>query len=138
MKVKVFLDTNILIYAYSGTEPDKRDIALTILEEHSIVISIQVLNEFIWIMNRKYGISFEKLQILSDIFWRKFEVVLLRKSSVDKALSLANQYKYSYWDSLIIASALENKCKILYTEDMQDGQIIEGKLKIENPFKRKF
>jgi predicted nucleic acid-binding protein len=89
-------------------------------------------------MNRKYGISFEKLQILSDIFWRKFEVVLLRKSSVDKALSVANQYKYSYWDSLIIASALENKCKILYTEDMQDGQIIEGKLKIENPFKRKF
>jgi predicted nucleic acid-binding protein len=89
-------------------------------------------------MNRKYEISFEKLQILSDIFWRKFEVVLLRKSSADKALSLANQYKYSYWDSLIIASALENKCKILYTEDMQDGQIIEGKLKIENPFKRKF
>ncbi|MFZ8805680.1 MAG: hypothetical protein ACO2PO_22235, partial [Candidatus Calescibacterium sp.] len=62
----------------------------------------------------------------------------LRKSSVDKALSLANQYKYSYWDSLIIASALENKCKILYTEDMQDGQILEGKHKIENPFKRKF
>jgi predicted nucleic acid-binding protein len=89
-------------------------------------------------MNRKYGISFEKLQILSDIFWRRFEVALLRKSSVDKALSVANQYKYSYWDSLIIASALENKCKILYTEDMQDGQIIEGKLKIENPFKRKF
>jgi len=138
MKDKVFLDTNILIYAYSGTEPDKRYIALTILEEHSIVISIQVLNEFIWIMNRKYRISFEKLQILSDIFWRKFEVVLLRKSSVDKALSVANQYKYSYWDSLIIVSALENKCKILYTEDMQDGQIIEGKLKIENPFKRKF
>lgn len=138
MKDKVFLDTNILIYAYSGTEPDKRDIALTILEEHIIVISIQVLNEFIWIMNRKYGISFEKLQILSDIFWRRFDVALLRKSSVDKALSVANQYKYSYWDSLIIASALENKCKILYTEDMQDGQIIEGKLKIENPFKRKF
>jgi predicted nucleic acid-binding protein len=89
-------------------------------------------------MNRKYGVSFEKLQILSDIFWRKFKVVLLRKSSVDKALSLANQYKYSYWDSLIIASALENKCKILYTEDMQDGQIIEGKLKKENPSKRKF
>jgi predicted nucleic acid-binding protein len=89
-------------------------------------------------MNRKYGISFEKLQILSDIFWRRFDVALLRKSSVDKVLSVANQYKYSYWDSLIIASALENKCKILYTEDMQDGQIIEGKLKIENPSKRKF
>jgi predicted nucleic acid-binding protein len=43
-------------------------------------------------MNRKYGVSFEKLQILSDIFWRRFDVVLLRKSSVDKALSLANQY----------------------------------------------
>ena len=46
------------------------------------------------------------------------------------------QYKFSYWDSLIIASALENECDTLYTEDMQDGLIIEGKLTIVNPFKQ--
>jgi len=94
-----------------------------------------VINEIIWVMNKKYKIDFKSLQALSDIFWQKFDVTLLQKSSIDKALSIAQRYKYSYWDSLIIASALENECKILYTEDMQDGQIIEEKLKIENPFK---
>jgi predicted nucleic acid-binding protein len=60
---------------------------------------------------------------------------LLQKTSIDQALSIAQRYKYSYWDSLILSSALENGCKVLYTEDMQDGQTIDGKLKIENPFK---
>ena len=48
---------------------------------------------------------------------------------------IRRKYSYSYWDSLSIASALENNCKALYTEDMQDGQIIEDKLTIINPFK---
>ena len=135
MKDRVFIDTNVLIYAYSETEPYKKDITLTILESYYIVFSIQVINEIIWVMNKKYKIDFKSLQALSDIFWQKFDVTLLQKSSIDKALSIAQRYKYSYWDSLIIASALENECKILYTEDMQDGQIIEEKLKIENPFK---
>jgi len=135
MKDRVFIDTNVLIYAYSETEPYKKDITLTILESYYIVFSIQVINEIIWVMNKKYKIDFKSLQALSDIFWQKFEVTLLQKSSIDNALSIAQRYKYSYWDSLIIASALENECKILYTEDMQDGQIIEEKLKIENPFK---
>jgi len=60
---------------------------------------------------------------------------LLQKTSIDQALSIAQRYKYSYWDSLILSSALENRCKVLYTEDMQDGQTIDGKLNIENPFK---
>jgi predicted nucleic acid-binding protein len=135
MKDRVFIDTNVLIYAYSETEPYKKDITLTILESYYIVFSIQVINEIIWVMNKKYKIDFKSLQALSNIFWQKFEVTLLQKSSINNALSIAQRYKYSYWDSLIIASALENECKILYTEDMQDGQIIEEKLKIENPFK---
>ena len=44
-------------------------------------------------------------------------------------------HKYSYWDGLILASALKNSCSILYTEDMQDGQVIEGEVQIVNPFK---
>ena len=87
-----------------------------------------------WTMNKKYGVDIEQLEALSDRFWQKFEVVLLRKSSIDKALRIVMQYKFTYWDSLIIASALENNCSILYTEDMQDGQVIDDKLKIVNPF----
>jgi len=137
MPDKVFIDTNILIYAYSITELDKRNITFTILESYSIVISVQVINEFIWIMNRKFNINYDKLEVLVDRFWEKFEVSLINKFSIEKALKIAQDYKYSYWDSLIIASALENECSILFTEDMQNGQVIEGRLRIKNPYNLK-
>ncbi len=135
-KDKIFIDTNVLIYAYSETEPDKKDITFTILEKHSVIISTQVINEYIWTMNKKYGVDIGQLQALSERFWQKFKVALLGKFTLDKALSMAIQYKFSYWDSLIIASALENECDTLYTEDMRTGQVIEGKLTIVNPFER--
>jgi predicted nucleic acid-binding protein len=135
MPDKVFIDTNILIYAYSITETDKRNITFTILESYSIVIGVQVINEFIWTMNRKFNINYDKLEVLVDRFWKKFKVSLINKFSIEKALKIAQDYKYSYWDSLIIASALENECSILFTEDMHDGQLIEGVLKIKNPYK---
>jgi predicted nucleic acid-binding protein len=134
MPDKVFVDTNILIYAYSITETDKRNITFTILESYSIVISVQVINEFIWTMNRKFNINYDKLEVLVDRFWKKFKVSLINKFSIEKALKIAQDYKYSYWDSLIIASALENECTILFTEDMQNGQVIEGRLRIKNPY----
>jgi len=135
MPNKVFIDTNILIYAYSATELDKRKISLAILGSYNIVISIQVINEFIWIMNRKFNINYTQLGILVDKFWNKFKVSQITKFSIEKALEIAQNYKYSYWDSLIIACALENECSILFTEDMHDGQLIEGILKIKNPYK---
>jgi len=132
---KVFIDTNILIYAYSATELDKRKISLAILESYNIVISVQVINKFIWIMNKKFNINYTQLGILVDKFWNKFKVSQITKFSIKKALEIAQNYKYSYWDSLIIASALENECSILFTEDMHDGQLIEGILKIKNFYK---
>jgi predicted nucleic acid-binding protein len=55
-------------------------------------------------------------------------------STIKLCWKVRRKYSYSYWDSLIIATALENNCSILYTEDMQDGQLIEDKLRIGNPF----
>lgn len=136
MHDRVFIDTNIIIYAYSDTEPEKKEITLTILEDHNVIISIQVINECIWTMNRKYGVDLGQIQALLERFWKKFEVVLLDKPDIEKALNIAMQYKFSYWDSLIIASALKNNCGILYTEDMQDGQVIEEGLTIKNPFRQ--
>jgi len=136
MHDRVFIDTNIIIYAYSDTEPEKKEITLTILEDHNVIISIQVINECIWTMNRKYGVDLGQIQALLDRFWKKFEVVLLDKPDIEKALNIAMQYKFFYWDSLIIASALKNNCGILYTEDMQDGQVIEEGLTIKNPFRQ--
>jgi predicted nucleic acid-binding protein len=88
-------------------------------------------------MNRKFNINYDKLEVLVDRFWEKFEVSLINKFSIEKALKIAQDYKYSYWDSLIIASALENECSILFTEDMQNGQVIEGRLRIKNPYNLK-
>ena len=135
MQDRVFVDTNILIYSYSETEPEKKDMSLSILERKSIIISTQVINEFIWVMNRKYAVHLAQLEVLVDRFWQKFEVAVIKKLSIKKALSVSKNHKYSYWDGLILASALENSCSILYTEDMQDGQVIEGEVQIVNPFK---
>ena len=134
MSDRIFVDRNIFIYAYSETEPQKRRIALKILNSKGLVISTQVVNEFIWVMQRKFGVPRPKLQIIGNKLLNRFDVTLVNLTTIESALSIFVSYKYSYWDSLIIASALESNCSILYTEDMQNGQIIEDKLKIVNPF----
>jgi len=135
MQDKAFVDTNVLIYSYSETEPDKKDMSLSILERKNIVINTQVINEFIWVMHRKYAVNIEQLKVLADRFWQKFEVALIKEGSISKALSIVKNHNYAYWDSLILAAALENNCSILYSEDMQDGQVIEERIRIINPFK---
>ena len=64
-----------------------------------------------------------------------FDFVVITKKDIRKAMTIKGRYKYNYWDSLIIASALQNNCSVLYTEDLQDGQVIENALKIVNPFR---
>ena len=134
MEGKSFLDTNIFVYAYSTTEPDKRKVALKLLSLDKVVISTQVVNEFIWVMNRKFGVERQKLRIVGSRLLEMFEVASIDVGTVRKALTIFVDYNYSLWDSLIIASALENGCSILYTEDMQHGQMVDGRLRIVNPF----
>jgi len=137
MKDRIFIDTNIFVY--SAVEDtinlDKRNKAIELIqrEEYEIIVSTQVINEFYAILIRN-GISD------TDIQERIFEIVEnavltnVTFKTIQYAWGIREQYKYSYWDSLIVASALENNCSILYTEDFQNGQIIEKKLKIINPF----
>ena len=137
MKDRIFIDTNIFVY--SAVEDtinlDKRNKAIELIqgEEYEIIVSTQVINEFYTILIRN-GISD------ADIQERIFEIVEnavltnVTFKTIQYAWGIREQYKYSYWDSLIVASALENNCSILYTEDFQGGQIIEKKLKIINPF----
>ena len=134
MKDRVFVDTNVLIYAYSGTEPEKKEKSLIILEKEDVMISTQVINEFIWNMHNKFQIDIETLKELTDRLFNRFRISFIEKNTISRALDLVRQYKYSYWDCLIIASALKNDCSSLYTEDMQHNLIIENKLRIVNPF----
>src|SRR3989338_1067815 len=129
----IFIDSNIMIYAYSSTEISKKDKVLLMLENEEIAISTHVINEFIWIMSRKFNVDMESLKVISNNLFEIFNVGIVSKTTISKAIDIAKGYRYAYWDSLILSSALEAKCIAIYSEDMQHGQIIEG-IKIINPF----
>ena len=134
----VFIDTNILIYRSFGAEAQKKLIDEVLKNhENEIVISTQVLNEFInTSIKRKF---FTKEKLLTDtliLFVKNFTVSELTTQTILDAIEIRKRYGYSHYDSLIITSALENNCNILYTEDLQHSQKIKSKLKIINPFKQ--
>jgi predicted nucleic acid-binding protein len=134
MNDRVFIDSNVLIYTYSEEEI-KREKALSIINVNESVISIQVINEFVNVVKKKFNKeNDEVLNALEEIaeqfiIWDNFNLDLTKK-----AINLNEKYKYSYYDSLIIAAALETECSILYTEDLHHNQLIEDKLRIVNPF----
>ena len=135
MSEKIFFDTNIIVYLYSDTETDKRDSIENLLEKNKTsVISTQVINEFAYVMHRKRKISYVDIAKAVMELSEAFIIANINLSTINYALTIANKYKYSYFDGLMIASALENNCNILYTEDLHDTHIIEKTLKIKNPF----
>ena len=97
-------------------------------------ISTQVLNEFINAALRKNILSDSEVAEHCRHYISTYNLALIYPATIDSALEIKNKYKYSYYDSLIISSAIENDCEVLYTEDMQHSQIIEDKLTIINPF----
>ena len=135
MSDKIFIDSNVLIYAYSYSEPAKNEKAWEILKEKDkIIISTQVIGEFVNALYKKHKVERKLVSAAANNLMKVFNFKLIYDETITKALYIFERYKYSYYDSLIIATAIENNCSVLYTEDMQDGQVIEGKLKIINPF----
>jgi len=137
MKDRIFIDTNLWIYLYS--KDDKNSKCKELLDQNfeNVNISTQVLGEIFSVLTKKrIKTKEEAKQIVADIT-SSFSVAEVLTATVNKAMDLSIKQAFSYWDSLIIASALESNCSILYTEDMQDGQIIEDRLRIMNPFSEK-
>lgn len=131
---KYFLDTNILIYAYSNSQPHKADTANALIFEGESLISLQVINEFSNICLKKLRLK-EKAVIAAILeITSSTSVVSFSLPTQLQALQLCQQHSFSYYDALIAATALENDCIILYSEDMQNNQIIENQLRIVNPF----
>lgn len=134
MNDSIFPDTNILVYAYSETEIEKQIIARNLISEHSIFISTQVLQEFSAILHRKFKKSwFEIGKAISEIS-QGCVVHTNNETTIQMAIQIAAQYKFSFYDSLIISAALERSCAKLFSEDMNPGQLIERRLTIVNPF----
>lgn len=134
MSAKVFIDTNIIIYSYSQDEPQKRHRAQECTQENESWISTQVLNETINTLKRKFFLDYRQIGTVVDELSQQHQLAIVSLGTIQKALEIAQRYQYSYFDSLIIASALEVGCDRLYSEDLQDGQKIDSKLTLINPF----
>ena len=131
-----FLDSNLLLYLYSEQEPEKRQTVVSALNKYSIYISTQVLNEFSNVCIRKLNFNNASVKEALEEICNTCEILTINESHVQSALDLREKYGYSYYDSLIITSALDGNCDYLLSEDMSDGQIIEGKLTIKNIFNK--
>jgi predicted nucleic acid-binding protein len=132
MSAPVFFDSNVLIYAFTqaGT---KTDAARQILSLGG-VISVQGLNETANTLRRKFSVGWPRIVQISDRIVSLCPSPLSLSLSVHRgALRLCERYRFSVYDALVVAAALEAGCTTLYSEDMQDGQIVEG-LRIVNPF----
>lgn len=130
---KFFVDSNVVLYAL-GNDLPKKFIAATLLAARATV-STQVLAETTHVARRKMGFSVEQVQNALASFRSDVEICVITEAVFDDSLSIGLQYGYSTYDSLILAAALASTCGTLYSEDMQHGQIIRGKLTIINPFK---
>jgi len=136
MKDRAFVDTNVFVYLYSEDEPEKQRKALGLLECYDCITSTQALNEFCNVCLKKMRLPEEYVSLSVDEISEECEITLIDYSTIKKALMLRSKYEYSYYDCLILASALASGCRYLLTEDLCDGQIIENKLKIVNIFRQ--
>jgi predicted nucleic acid-binding protein len=131
--MKNFFDTNILAYTYDVAEPEKYRVASELFPKGHAITSTQVLGELSNVLSGKLRFPWPSIDAAIRQITNKFTIHVVSTSTILKAVSLAERYKYSYYDSLILASAIESKCEVLYSEDFQHNQLIEG-VRIINPF----
>jgi predicted nucleic acid-binding protein len=133
MSDKITLDSNILIYAFANNDDFRKNIAKDIITRCNI-ISLQAINETAYVLLRKFKLPQEQLEQVVHFLKEQFIVSSLTTNTLDQALIVCKKYNFSFWDSMMIAAALDNHCSIIYTEDMSHNQLIENRLRIINPF----
>jgi len=130
---KIALDTNILIYSHDKADLRKQDIARTLLDLCP-VISTQVVSEYFNVLKRKIVIPKHELIDLCTENLNDCTIHPVRISTLKIAKRLVQCYNLQIFDSIIVASAIEANCEILYSEDMHNGLLVENQMKIINPF----
>jgi predicted nucleic acid-binding protein len=132
---KVFLDTNILVYCLDRSETGKRKKCRNLLKsltgENKGVLSTQVMQEFYVAATAKLGAD---PLLVKDILrsLERFETVTVSPALIKEAIDCAIINRLSFWDALIIVSAESARCEVLWSEDLNHGQIVRG-VRIENP-----
>lgn len=139
MTDKVFIDTNVLVYAYDISAKKKHEVAVSVIENlwysDTGILSSQVLSEFFVVVTRKIpnplSVNIAKSIIKDFLTW---DIIPIYEDSVLDAIEILQKYNLSFWDAMIVESALRGGASLLLSEDFSDGMEIE-KLKIQNPFK---
>ena len=138
MKDKIFLDSNLWVYLIAKQDDNHKISTLeNLIKEKAdkIIISCQVLNELFNVLTKKKLKTKEEAKGVIEQISELFPVSSLRLETTKRAIDLHVETAYSFYDCMIIASALENECETLYSEDFQNGHVLQGKsLTIVNPF----
>ena len=139
MTDKIFVDSNVWVYLFTSNEASKNVVARNFIAENSLnnnilVISYQVLNEVAAVLKVKKNFSEVKIQYIIETMLNLCVLQDFTKNILLNASALRNEHSFSYWDSLIVATALKAGCNKLLSEDMQHGQAISG-LIIHNIFR---
>jgi len=137
MPVRSFFDTNILVYADDKAAPAKQRRSIDLIAEHrrarSGVVSLQILQEYFVTVTRKLhvesSIARRKVELLAE-----FYVAVPDVSDILAAIDLHRLHNLSFWDALVIRSAKQSGCTVLFSEDMQHTRAIDG-LQVVNPFR---
>lgn len=133
MRLQAFFDSNVLIYAFTQAGEKTQQARLLISEGGAV--SVHVLNETANVLRRKFKTPWQHIgQIIDSILENCPGPLTLSLEMHRSALRICERYGYSVYDGLVIAAALEARCSILYSEDMQHGQTVES-LRIVNPFR---
>jgi predicted nucleic acid-binding protein len=134
MSSEAFFDSNVLIYAMVSGD-SRRERAQQLVAQGG-VISVQVLNEFVAVARRKMRMPWKDvIEALNEVRILFPSPVSITLDTHEVALKIAQQYGFGIYVAQIVSSAIEANCSTLYSEDMQDGQVIEGRLTIRNPFR---
>ncbi|NJO76396.1 MAG: PIN domain-containing protein [Leptolyngbyaceae cyanobacterium RM1_406_9] len=135
MSDKILLDTNLWVYLYSKDPMEKYEKVNTLFVSsiESLIVSTQILGElYNVLLKKKFRTQAQAQEIITQLI-AGFDVTEILATQVIEAIKINARYGYSYWDSLLVSTALLANCSILYSEDMQHDQLIEGKLRIFNP-----
>jgi predicted nucleic acid-binding protein len=140
MSAKYFIDTNIFVYSFDKGQLLKRERALALIQDSLKtgmgMISTQVIQEFLNVATQKFAVPMnlndarEYLRLVLNPLCQIYPNLALYES----CLELQAETRYSFYDALILAAALQGGCDVLYTEDLQDGQEVRG-VKIVNPYR---
>jgi len=134
-RVLAFADTNVWLYALLETQDAaKCAVAREIIRDRELLVSTQVINEVSFNLLRKAAFSEARIQELTASFYLRHRVIAPGEETMRTASRVLARYQLAFWDSLMMAAALEGGATIFFSEDMHDGLVVGSRLRLSNPF----